>query len=76
VFNLNTQQYAKLNKWKQVQTEKAMKLQEVSGSSELNAGAIGGVYTYSFTPTSLGTVVKITNGLTNDVLDLSDYEDW
>lgn len=37
-------------------------------------GAIGGLLTFQFTPTSLGTVVKVTAG--NHVLDLTDYESW
>ena len=39
-------------------------------------GAIGGRWTYQFTPTSLGTVVKVIDGISKEVLDLSDYEDW
>jgi hypothetical protein len=41
-------------------------------------GAIGGGLTYSFTPTSLGTVLKvqyITHSKTYE-LDLTEYEDW
>jgi hypothetical protein len=37
-------------------------------------GAIGGGLTYSFTPTSLGTVVKVSFG--DKVLDLTDYDMW
>lgn len=39
-------------------------------------GAIGGSLTYSFTPTSLGTVVQVKHGLSGETLDLSDYENW
>lgn len=39
-------------------------------------GAIGGVYTYQFTPTGIGTAVHVVNNLTRAVLDLSDYENW
>jgi hypothetical protein len=37
-------------------------------------GAIGGGMTFSFTPTSLGTVVKVK--YFNEELDLTDYNDW
>ncbi len=37
--------------------------------------AIGGAFTYSFTPTSLGDVIKVKY-FTGDEIDLSDYEDW
>ena len=39
-------------------------------------GAIGGGTTYSFTPTSLGVIVKVHDALTKEVLDLSDYDSW
>lgn len=39
-------------------------------------GATGGDLTYSFTPTSIGVMVKIRNGLTNDTLDVTDWENW
>lgn len=37
-------------------------------------GAIGGGVTYSFTPTSLGTVTKVTSW--GHELDLTEYGDW
>ncbi len=39
-------------------------------------GAIGGALTYSFTPTSLGIVVKVKHGFTDAEIDLSDYDLW
>lgn len=39
-------------------------------------GAIGGRYTYTFTPTGVGTVVKVTDALTNTTKDLTEYGDW
>jgi len=38
-------------------------------------GAIGGSYTFSFTPTTLGCVSKVKCHC-GDELDLTDYEDW
>lgn len=38
------------------------------------AGAIGGSTTYSFTPTSLGTIFKVTHF--DEELDLTDYDSW
>lgn len=37
-------------------------------------GAIGGGLTYSFTPTSLGVIVKAKYG--EFTLDLTDYDSW
>ena len=39
-------------------------------------GAVGGRYTYSFTPTSLGVITKVSDAITNEVLDLTEYEGW
>jgi len=39
-------------------------------------GAIGGGFTYHFTPTSLGCIVQIENAITKAVLDLTDYDNW
>lgn len=39
-------------------------------------GAAGGEYTYTFTPTGIGTAVRVINTVTGDVLDISHYEEW
>jgi hypothetical protein len=39
-------------------------------------GAIGGGLTYSFTPNNIGLVFTVTEALTGEVLDLSDYDSW
>jgi hypothetical protein len=33
-------------------------------------------YTYSFSPTALGTKVVISNSITGQSIDISDYELW
>ena len=38
-------------------------------------GAIGGAYTFSFTPTGLGTVFKVTCSC-GDHIDMTDYDSW
>jgi len=40
------------------------------------SGAIGGRYTYSFCPTGIGTIVKVTYGGTGEVIDLTAYHEW
>ena len=67
---------AKLNSWKKGQITKIRELKGLSENDPLPVGAIGGLYTYSFTPTGIGLVIKVTNNLTQDILDLSDYDDW
>jgi hypothetical protein len=40
-------------------------------------GAMGGRFTYHFTPTSVGMVIKVTDALEQkDTIDISDYEGW
>ena len=37
--------------------------------------AIGGEFTYSYTPTGLGTVVRVKNWDGREI-DLTDYDEW
>lgn len=46
-----------------------------SGSTRRPTGAIGGAYTWEFTPTSLGTVVNVRCAC-GEKLDVSDYDNW
>ena len=39
------------------------------------AGAIGGAYTYEFTPTTIGVVTTVRCSC-GDSLDVSDYDQW
>lgn len=39
------------------------------------SGAIGGAYTWSFTPTSLGTVCKVQCSC-GERIDITDYDLW
>jgi len=39
-------------------------------------GAIGGAYTYRFTPTSLGVIFVVENTVTKASLNLTDYDHW
>lgn len=41
------------------------------------AGASGGRWSFTFTPTSIGTIVEVRDGLLDKAkLDLTDYESW
>lgn len=48
--------------------------QDESGNAVPYFGAIGGDLTYSFTPTSLGTIIKVE--CFNKQLDLTAYDEW
>lgn len=39
-------------------------------------GAIGGQFTYEFTPTTLGVVQKVSNIANGQELDVTEYGDW
>jgi hypothetical protein len=77
VFNLSDEQNDKLKAWIEEQNSKVAEHQKEMGfSSAPYYGCSGGAYTYSFTPTTLGMVVKVKNNLTKDEIDLTNYKDW
>jgi len=41
-----------------------------------NQGAIGGQFTYQFTPCSIGVFVSIVDCVTKEELDLSEYDNF
>jgi hypothetical protein len=64
-FSLDEKQVEAIDKW----------IKELSKDKSYT-GAIGGRFRYSFTPTTLGLVVKITDLVSNKELDVTDYESW
>ena len=62
-FNLDSDELQKFYEWRNT-------------LSESYTGANGGRFTFSFTPTNLGLVRKITDAITNEILDLTDYDGW
>jgi len=73
MFNLTLEQLEKVRKWERAIDKKVAKKQ---GRKEAYYGATGGSMTYCFTPTSIGMVIKVKHGFTNEEIDLSNYEDW
>jgi len=63
MFTLTKEQWEKVKEWQLQQPP-------------CPVTAIGGRWTYSFTATSLGLVITVTDGFTKESLDVSDYEDW
>lgn len=39
-------------------------------------GAIGGAFSYKFTPTGIGDIVQIIDNITKETLDITDYGSW
>jgi hypothetical protein len=64
MFDLTEEDWAKIKVWQNENKPMAY------------SGAIGGRYTYEFTPTNLGTVVKVKDNLKKIELDLTDYDSW
>jgi hypothetical protein len=65
-FCLNEQQAQQFEAWWQAQRQK----------TDAYTGAIGGRWTFAFTPTSLGIAVTVRDALTNEEIDLTDYGEW
>jgi hypothetical protein len=59
-------------------TEKQVKLAEKWTKEKRieNQGAIGGQFTYEFTPCSIGLFVSVKDTVTNETLDLTEYDDF
>lgn len=70
---LNEDQAQKLAAWMQEQDTKVAARQN---RPDAYYGASGGAYTYKFTPTTLGLVIKVENGLTKEEIDLTEYDGW
>lgn len=70
---MNESQYEKFQTWCKQQDAAIAQRQ---GNKLPYYGAIGGAYTFSTTATSLGMVLTVKNDLTDEELDLTEYEDW
>lgn len=66
IFTLSAEQNKKYDEWRKEKNKK---------NGEVYVGAIGGAYTFCFSPTGLGdmVVVKCADGTE---LDLTEYEYW
>ena len=64
MFGLDDVQKKKLNEW--------LDTKDLTSYT----GAIGGRFTYCFTSTSLGQIVKVIDQLDETEIDLTDYGAW
>lgn len=65
MFTLTAEQKEKIKTWQD------------SREPRKYAGASGGRWTYEFTPTSLGVIVAVRDGMLDKAsIDVSDYESW
>jgi hypothetical protein len=82
---LDQDQLAKLNSWLANVANKIDEkhrarfggmVEQFKQRGEVYVGVSGGNLTYSITPTSIGTVFKVTESITGEKIDLSDYDNW
>ncbi len=77
IFSLSEKEKVVLIKWKIEQDEKMIECAKNRGGPMCRpCGPIGGAYTYSFTPTTIGVMIKVTNSVTNNEIDLTNYDEW
>ena len=68
-FKITEKDCEKLDIWRDEQDSKVRE-------KNSNYGAMGGGYTFMFTPTNLGMIIKVKNVLTGDTVDLTDWDDF
>lgn len=66
IFEVTEKQYKKYQRWRNAKKKK---------EGELYVGAIGGAYSFCFTPTGVGEIVTV-QAADGDELDLTDYNTW
>ncbi len=87
IFKLDHKDHEKISTWYKGIQKKALEEQkEMFTSEEYDfytqngecpyPGTIGGEFTYSFTPTSLGLIKKVKEEITGEELDLTEYDEW
>jgi len=60
-----------------VSDEQIKKFEEWRAShKKIYTGAIGGRYTWTFHPTSLGTITIVVDNMTKENIDLTEFEEW
>ena len=68
-FTLSLEDIRKVNHWYNTVVEPKI-------GSDPYYGAIGGGVTYHFTQTSVGVIITVTEVLSGEKLDLTDYDNW
>jgi len=75
-FDLTSDQWKQFNEWKNKHDDVCkFSPRNNRGNPSSPTGAIGGRFTYEFTPTGLGTCVWVSC-LCGEKVDLTDSENW
>lgn len=78
-FTVNRSEQAAIDAWYQTLIPMINRLSKVEDPLEQDApyyGAVGGGLVYSFTPTSLGTILVVTESITKQSLNVTAALDW
>lgn len=86
-FHVSLNQQKKLAEWLKVLDEKTIQIQKeqmipeeweelTCGGEYPYYGTNGAGVQYIFTPTSLGTVLKVKHLFTKEEIDLTEYDNW
>ena len=70
-FSLSDEEQNRINAWIKEVNEKCLTL-----CIPIYTGAAGGRFTYSFTPTNIGTVIKVHDSVSGWSADFTDYDSW
>jgi hypothetical protein len=68
--------YEKVFPYNTLDKDQLQKFLEWSNNLPRSRAADGAQFTWHFTPTGLGMVIKVSCGITGQEIDLSDYESW
>lgn len=72
-FKLTLKESKQLKVWMEKQDAK---VKEATREDRPIYGAVGGGYTYHLTPNNIGCVVIVTNNVTKETIDVTDYDSW
>ena len=89
VFIITEDEQKRIAAWFKEQDAKVVQMQQKSGKFKGDPlvqklhqrgmgyyGACGGALTFQFSPSGLGTVFTVTHALTQETLNLTDYDSW
>ena len=68
--------YGKVFPYNQLNEEQLAKFLQWDSTNPTSRAVDGANYTWHFTPTSLGMVIKVSSGINGSELDLTDYDSW
>jgi hypothetical protein len=68
-FKITQEEVDRCGKWIK---EQDMKVANIQGRKEPSYGACGGGYTWSITPTYMGTIVKLSNQISGEEIIVRD----